>query len=756
MPNAFDELGSTEPYVPNYLQDDIQFRIDNDLRTIAIPSDGVVLGVVGDKNVNHVNFQMPAWYNGFDMSTFQARINFIDAGGNTNYYNVTDMTVMTPEGVEVTGSPGENDIVYFTWLVDSYATGYVGQVRFNVRLTKFDTNTTPATLLQAFNTQVNSCQVLEGIQLADEITQEQAEDLLFHYSSDLGDLTEGYKRDIEKKAAAALLSIPDDYTTLGNIVTNCIQGVEIISDASVARICNSNANNIPNNRIYPVGLTTAATNFPYAKGIIITHGLKSNEVHAGDFQIFVGESGVVKSRLYWGSSWTSWKILTNEDYVKNREKVYMLGAETNISDSNVQSICDNDFNKVPNNRIYGMGLVNATVSNIPSKVGTLLTFGKQESRTNGDVQIHINDGGVIRTRRYWSNTWTAWKIDVNEDYVANREKFYLVGANVNINDGNADSICQSDFNKLPNNRIYGVGLTNATVANAPYKLGNVRTYGKQEARSSGDVQIFTTNGGITLTRIYWGTSWTSWSSESGNDIRVLALGDSICAGHRNNQKGFIGDVGVAYDNIGISGATLSTTVTDVKNIPQQLVDYTATELPDAIVCNGGVNDYYFSAPLGTLPTTAVKTQSAANALDKTTVLGGLQFLFWTMISKFPKAQRFFLCTHKTTARASASSTSSNVVDWTTTKNSQNYTQTEEFEAIKAVCKLYNVTVIDVFNESQINSGYSGYVSSVPYSEDSSVTNREFVDADGIHPLAYGYLHGYAPLVKKALDKVSKK
>lgn len=219
MPNAFDELGSSGPYVPDYLQDEIQFRIDNDLRTIAIPADGVVLGVVGDKNVNHVNFQMPAWYNGFDMSKFRARINFIDASGNANYYTVTDMTVMTPEGVEVTGSPGENDLIYFTWLVDSYATGYVGQVRFNVRLTKFDTNTTPATLLQAFNTQVNTCQVLEGIRLADEITQEQAEDLLFHYSNELGDLAEGYKQDIERAASEILDSMPD-YSSLTSMVTS--------------------------------------------------------------------------------------------------------------------------------------------------------------------------------------------------------------------------------------------------------------------------------------------------------------------------------------------------------------------------------------------------------------------------------------------------------------------------------------------------------------------------------------------------------
>lgn len=214
MPNAFNGLGAGAPYVPDYLQDEIQFRIDNDLRTIAIPADGVVLGVVGDKNVNHVNFQMPAWYNGFDMSTFQARINFIDASGNANYYTVTDMTVMTPEGTEVEGTPGENDIIYFTWLVDSYATGYVGQVRFNVRLTKYDTSINPAVLSQAFNTQINSCQVLEGIQLADEITQEQAEDILFHMTAELQDVTDSLKLDLEAKGQEVRDSLPDDYVEI--------------------------------------------------------------------------------------------------------------------------------------------------------------------------------------------------------------------------------------------------------------------------------------------------------------------------------------------------------------------------------------------------------------------------------------------------------------------------------------------------------------------------------------------------------------
>lgn len=429
-----------------------------------------------------------------------------------------------------------------------------------------------------------------------------------------------------------------------------------------------------------------------------------------------------------------------------------IGGNENITALSVETICGGDFNNLPNNRIYGVGL-GQDVTNCPNKTGTVLTYGKTQNRTNSDIQIFIKDGGTVYTRIYWNSKWTNWILLINKSYIDNREVFYMFGTNSNINDSTVSSICNNDFNNLPNNRIYGVGITSADVANAPEKLGNIVTYGKSGSRTSGDVQVFTSEAGNVYHRIYWGTAWKPWSGESSN-IRVLALGDSICYGARNSNKGFIGDAGVLYDNIGISGATLSTKVTDKVNIPQQLVNYTATNQPDAIISNGGVNDYYFSAPLGEIPTVAVKNQSEANALDRSTVLGGLQFLFWTMINKFPKAQRFFLCTHKTTARAS--NTSSTVVDWTVTANSKGYTQTQLFDAIKTVCSLYNVTVIDVFGQSVINTAYGAYVSDVSYSTDNTVTNTEFVDSDGIHPLAYGYIHGYTPFVKKALDKVSKK
>lgn len=236
-----------------------------------------------------------------------------------------------------------------------------------------------------------------------------------------------------------------------------------------------------------------------------------------------------------------------------------------------------------------------------------------------------------------------------------------------------------------------------------------------------------------------------WRSPSGiQPVKILCVGDSIARGNRNSLKGFVGDCGVPYTNLGLAGATISNKrESDAKPIPEQLV---AGYEADVIIANGGVNDYFYNAELGEIPTKPVVTSTEDTALNLNTVMGGLQHLFYKMITLYPKAQRFFLLTHKTTALINGV-----VADWTVTKNATGFTQTELFDAIRHVCGLYGVKVIDVFGESMINTAYDAYKSDVPFSNDKSVTNTDFVDADGIHPLAYGYLHGYAPLVKQALQ-----
>lgn len=162
---SLDELlqqTSASESAQDYLHDPIQFIIDSDLRLVAISERGVVAGVVGDKKVNRINFQMPRYYNGFDMSTFATRVNYINAAGQMNFYSVGDLTI-------------ENDSLYFTWLLDSDVTAYVGNVSFVVNMRKTDGDL----VTQSFYTTItDKLKVLDGLEVDISITPEEQHDLL--------------------------------------------------------------------------------------------------------------------------------------------------------------------------------------------------------------------------------------------------------------------------------------------------------------------------------------------------------------------------------------------------------------------------------------------------------------------------------------------------------------------------------------------------------------------------------------------------
>ena len=239
-------------------------------------------------------------------------------------------------------------------------------------------------------------------------------------------------------------------------------------------------------------------------------------------------------------------------------------------------------------------------------------------------------------------------------------------------------------------------------------------------------------------------------------MKLLAVGDSICRGGRNANKGFVGDLGLPYVNLGQNGATLSTKETAVTNIPDQLAgvgNYT----PDVIIADGGVNDYIYSVPLGRVPTSPVSGVDELGGDDLATVTGGLQKLFVLMKSRFPDAQHYFVITHKTTQRIPKTedgkyvySESDRYVDWTVTPNKAGYTQKDLHDAIAACCKVYDVEMIDIYNNSALNTADPKYCSDTSYLDDPTVTDTAYVDIDGVHPLAKGYIEFYLPLIRKQI------
>lgn len=102
--------------------------IDNDLRTINIPSDIQLLGVVGDRDVNILEFEMPRKYRSIDLSEYTVQIVYknIERGGLRHIdgqYNPPDVI------------SSDNNINFY-WEIGDDACKYPGITEFSIRLKK--------------------------------------------------------------------------------------------------------------------------------------------------------------------------------------------------------------------------------------------------------------------------------------------------------------------------------------------------------------------------------------------------------------------------------------------------------------------------------------------------------------------------------------------------------------------------------------------------------------------------------------------
>ena len=167
------------------------FVIDEDLRVIAVPERGVVLGVEGDKDVNRVRFRMNRNYRGTDLSGFNIRINYRSAEDDINYFTVTEKTVT-------------DDAIYFVWLVGADTVAAKGTVYFVAR---FFTAEEDGTIIQEFNTTLGNARTLEGLAVDAQADDKPVKDLLAQLEYDLKTYTAPFvqqaKTYAENSAASA-------------------------------------------------------------------------------------------------------------------------------------------------------------------------------------------------------------------------------------------------------------------------------------------------------------------------------------------------------------------------------------------------------------------------------------------------------------------------------------------------------------------------------------------------------------------------
>lgn len=178
--------------------DDMQFWVDEHLRVISIPKNGVVAGVEGDKNVNKIKFRMNRYYHGFDMSEFSGRILYSNAKGNKNYYNITDM--------QESGST-----ITFSWLVDADAVQYMGKTAFVVYLFK----TQGSELRQKFYSTLATLNVLEGMEVDSAVPVEKQTDIIERMKEEIS----AYAEEIKK-------SLPADYTAMTEQVSSLKEEID--------------------------------------------------------------------------------------------------------------------------------------------------------------------------------------------------------------------------------------------------------------------------------------------------------------------------------------------------------------------------------------------------------------------------------------------------------------------------------------------------------------------------------------------------
>ena len=200
-------LEDAEEYATPVTDDDLQFWIDEHLRVISIPKNGVVAGVEGDKNVNKIKFGMNRYYHGFDMSTFSGRILYSNAKGNKNYYNITDM--------QASGSA-----ITFSWLVDADAVQYMGKTAFVVYLFK----TQGSELRQKFYSTLATLKVLEGMEVDSAVPVEKQTDII-----------ERMKEEISAYAEEVKKSLPADYTAMTEQVSSLKEDI-VESDLAINNI----------------------------------------------------------------------------------------------------------------------------------------------------------------------------------------------------------------------------------------------------------------------------------------------------------------------------------------------------------------------------------------------------------------------------------------------------------------------------------------------------------------------------------------
>lgn len=236
----------------------VNLNIDENLRIITIPKVKNVFGIKGDIEVNRLMFSLPRYYSGFDMSEFSARVNYVNANKEANYYEVNDVT-----------SDDEN--VTFSWLIGPDVTAYAGDIKFSIKLYKKQ----DSKVIKVFNTKSGSGTVYEGLDVEDTVTPEEQQTLLEKIEAEIiEDLDKNVKDAVNdiNTARDAFLSEINGNNTIQQVQTHDQKITDLnnlikAGTGELSVIVGNNEATANGHQAYAEGYKTAATgNASHAEG----------------------------------------------------------------------------------------------------------------------------------------------------------------------------------------------------------------------------------------------------------------------------------------------------------------------------------------------------------------------------------------------------------------------------------------------------------------------------------------------------------
>lgn len=189
---------------------------------------------------------------------------------------------------------------------------------------------------------------------------------------------------------------------------------------------------------------------------------------------------------------------------------------------------------------------------------------------------------------------------------------------------------------------------------------------------------------------------------------VLFTGDSIVSSQRDTSLYYCGWAdrigmvnGMSYVNAGVSTTSFAVANGTAGRIVNQLLARHESSF-DYIITNGGVNDKYFYAPIGTM----AATKNLAD-FDISTFAGGLEEYFYKAQEKYPNATIGYILTFTTP-----------------NQNRGLEDMTAYYTLAKQICEKWGVYYLDLYNNKEL-------------CEEQLQTHTYTYLADGLHPNGAG-------------------